>query len=157
MPYVLKIQRGRLDPYLNEIYNYYDEQVTKPARILQPFPYDAISKLVDNIEVNGDLNYCLSWLCWKIFLSNKRYATADKIIDVLEHVRLGIVSSDFYTFLSSTSDVTLEGILQKICKMVKPKLGSVLGTITCVQLEMYRRFIGPYEDQAILKNGDLEL
>lgn len=29
------------------------------------------------------------------------------------------------------------------------------GVLTCCQLELYRRLLGPYEDQAIAKNGDV--
>ena len=31
-----------------------------------------------------------------------------------------------------------------------------IGTLVCVALEFYRRMAGPYEDKAILKNGDIE-
>ena len=30
------------------------------------------------------------------------------------------------------------------------------GTLTCCQMELYRRILGPYEDKAIEKNGDVE-
>jgi hypothetical protein len=29
------------------------------------------------------------------------------------------------------------------------------GVLTCCQMECYRRLLGPYEDQAIAKNGDV--
>jgi hypothetical protein len=29
------------------------------------------------------------------------------------------------------------------------------GVLTCCQLECYRRLLGPYEDEAIAKNGDV--
>lgn len=29
------------------------------------------------------------------------------------------------------------------------------GVLTCCQLELYRRLLGPYEDKAIEKNGDV--
>jgi len=31
----------------------------------------------------------------------------------------------------------------------------VIGTLECAKLEIYRRFVAPYEDQAITKNGDV--
>lgn len=31
----------------------------------------------------------------------------------------------------------------------------VIGTLECAKLELYRRFVGPYEDGAIARNGDL--
>ena len=31
-----------------------------------------------------------------------------------------------------------------------------VGTMICCVLEVYRRLIGPYEDEAIKKNGDVE-
>lgn len=36
------------------------------------------------------------------------------------------------------------------------EMASAIGTLECAKLEMYRRLIGPYEDEAILKNGDIE-
>ena len=39
-------------------------------------------------------------------------------------------------------------------KYVKICMG--IGTLVCVALEFYRRAGGPYEDKAILKNGDIE-
>jgi hypothetical protein len=32
----------------------------------------------------------------------------------------------------------------------------VIGALECAKLEVYRRFVGPYEDKAIAKNGDVE-
>lgn len=153
MPYVLNKKRKLLDPYLKEIYQYYISETSIPKGQVS-FPYDAISKLVENIDVNGDLNYCLSWLCWKVFLSNKRYATADKIIDVLEWIKSGHADSSesFGSF-----GYVLFDLVERICRISSPPLGSILGTITCVQFEFYRRHVGFYEDLAIQKNGDLEL
>lgn len=31
-----------------------------------------------------------------------------------------------------------------------------IGTLVCAILEFYRRFVAPYEDDAIAKNGDIE-
>jgi len=36
------------------------------------------------------------------------------------------------------------------------KLALWVGTMMCCVLEVYRRVIGPYEDSAIKKNGDVE-
>jgi len=32
----------------------------------------------------------------------------------------------------------------------------IFGTIECCKLELYRRILGPYEDKAIGKNGDID-
>ena len=34
-------------------------------------------------------------------------------------------------------------------------LNDMVGMLECCKLELYRRLIGPYEDQAIAKNGDV--
>ena len=36
------------------------------------------------------------------------------------------------------------------------KICMAIGTLICVALEFYRRTAGPYEDKAILKNGDIK-
>ncbi len=35
-------------------------------------------------------------------------------------------------------------------------LALAIGTVVCAILEFYRRFVGPYEDEAIKKNGDIK-
>ena len=35
-------------------------------------------------------------------------------------------------------------------------INRVVGTLGCVLLEFYRRLASPYEDRAILKNGDIK-
>lgn len=35
------------------------------------------------------------------------------------------------------------------------KYNSAIGILECAKLELYRRKVGPYEDEAINKNGDL--
>ena len=35
-------------------------------------------------------------------------------------------------------------------------LALAIGTVFCAILEFYRRFVGPYEDDAIQKNGDIK-
>lgn len=34
-------------------------------------------------------------------------------------------------------------------------INRAIGVLECVKLEFYRRLAGPYEDKAILKNGDI--
>ncbi|MGH3997156.1 MAG: DUF6899 family protein [Pseudonocardiaceae bacterium] len=36
-------------------------------------------------------------------------------------------------------------------------LNEVVGALECAKLELYRRIVGPYEDKAIAKNGDVYL
>lgn len=35
-------------------------------------------------------------------------------------------------------------------------LALVVGTVICAVFEFYRRFVGPHEDEAIKKNGDIK-
>lgn len=48
-----------------------------------------------------------------------------------------------------------------LCKIYGPrwryhKINEVIGVVECVKQEFYRRLAGPYEDQAIEKNGDID-
>ena len=36
-------------------------------------------------------------------------------------------------------------------------LNAVVGALECSKLELYRRVVGPYEDQKIAENGDVRL
>ena len=56
----------------------------------------------------------------------------------------------------------LNYIITKLCHLYMKKHGmryqyfnDVIGALEGAKLELYRRFAGPYEDKAILKNGDV--
>tara|TARA_Y100000034_G_scaffold124273_1_gene172212 strand:- start:556 stop:855 length:300 start_codon:yes stop_codon:yes gene_type:complete len=61
-----------------------------------------------------------------------------------------------------------EGVLnytltRVLCESLPPHAGwrykymnRAMGVLECMKQEIYRRLIGPYEDKAIDKNGDLE-
>lgn len=54
-------------------------------------------------------------------------------------------------------------VMYRLAKNLAERLGvryhtlqDIMGTFDCCKLEFYRRVIGPYEDKAIEKNGDVE-
>lgn len=52
-------------------------------------------------------------------------------------------------------------LLTRLCvahigDMSYTKANEVVGVLECVKLEMYRRAIAPYEDKAIIRNGDVK-
>lgn len=68
--------------------------------------------------------------------------------------------------IGSYQDDELEGVMNyTISRLVSKVMGSggwrykkfnrAIGVLECVKQELYRRLIGPYEDKAIAKNGDL--
>lgn len=34
-------------------------------------------------------------------------------------------------------------------------INDIMGALTCVQAELYRRVVGPYEQEKIIENGDI--
>jgi hypothetical protein len=57
-------------------------------------------------------------------------------------------------------DGALNYSVTKIIKNLYPKkyfhLNRALGVLSAISLELYRHIIGPYEDQKITENGDVE-
>ena len=60
-------------------------------------------------------------------------------------------------------DGTLNYIITRLCNDVLihnnprySKINTILGVLEAVKLEFYRRLAGPYEDEAIEKNSDLD-
>jgi hypothetical protein len=52
----------------------------------------------------------------------------------------------------------ISSILLRIVKLKGERYArynDLVGVLECCKLEMYRRMIGPYEDTAIIKNGDI--
>lgn len=54
-------------------------------------------------------------------------------------------------------------ISELVCQSMRPPSGwryrileRCIGILECCKLELYRRLVAPYEDQAIEKNGDIE-
>ena len=161
MPYIDQSKRKLLDKHIDKIVNYdsvYDV-VSSDPRFTNDVRNDVIFKLTRPIsaliEVNGDLNYVISKVIWTAFEKNKRYATADYLVDILEKVKRSI-SADNYKM----SVPFLEAVIRILCihsTYSEGKLKSTLGTLTCVQYEFYRRQVADYEDSAIARNGDLEI
>jgi hypothetical protein len=57
----------------------------------------------------------------------------------------------------------LNYVISRIAKGMISKKGGryinhneVIGAIECAKIELYRRLTGPYEDRAIVKNGDIK-
>ena len=62
-------------------------------------------KLRDNNFNEGDINYCLSKLIWSIFNYNYRYAEANKLLGILEAVKLEFYRKKIVCFEDKKCDV----------------------------------------------------
>ncbi len=59
------------------------------------------------------------------------------------------------------ANYTVTRIVLGLVKQYEPRwryanLAQVIATLEAAKLEIYRRLVGPYEDEVIKKNGDLE-
>lgn len=99
------------------------------------------------------MNFVISSLIWRHFNNDKSYATADCLLNIIEQVRVRLAKlgeTYLYTPLSNT-------IYRLVYKSKRDLKLDVLGTLRAVELEFYRRYVGPYEDLKIKENGDLKL
>lgn len=90
------------------------------------------------------------------YIKNEDRQHVDELIEKLSHEvrlydekdKLGVLNYCISRLLSKS--------------LVKPSgwryylLNNAIGVLECVKQELYRRVIGPYEDKAIDKNGDIE-
>ena len=74
MPYILPELRKKLDPEIDAL--------------LEAL-YRSVPIIVANNDVQaGHLNYCISKIIWSIFEADKNYSCANKLIGVLDAVKL---------------------------------------------------------------------
>ena len=92
--------------------------------------------LFDEDSIEGALNFTITSLIGYTLCDNIRYIWINRAIGLLQRVVAHVNKSDYW------GD---EGI----------RYGRALGVLRCVELEFYRRIGGPYEDGAIVRNGDI--
>ena len=81
----------------------------------------------------------------------------DVLDDTIKRLSLSLLST------KNTDEKKLDGELNYvICSLISNlydrnyfSLNRVMGVLTCVQLEVYRRVIAPYEDKKSIDNGDV--
>ena len=74
---------------------------------------------------------------------------------VVEHVK-ALVATDKPSVAGLLNYVVTKLLVRTLPEKRYWTLALGIGTLVCCILEFYRRFVGKYEDEAILKNGDLE-
>lgn len=92
--------------------------------------------LFDEDSIEGALNFTITSLIGYTLCDDVRYVWINRSIGLLQRIAAHINKSDYW------GD---EGI----------RFGRALGVLRCVELEFYRRIGGPYEDGAIVRNGDI--
>lgn len=81
----------------------------------------------------------------------------DVLDDTIKRLSLSLLST------KNRDEKKLDGELNYvICSLISNlydrnyfSLNRVMGVLTCVQLEVYRRIIAPYEDKKSIDNGDV--
>ena len=152
MPYILKPEREK---YKKDIYLLVNHEAQS-----DDIAALAAEKLVAKIKTAGDLNYVISSVVWQRLLKNKRYNTADRLMNDLGEVWYLLQLANFTVAASKIIGCSsrLGTIIHIVAKGVGKKLSiNTAGTIACVKDEFYRRQIAVYEDEKIAdpKNGDI--
>jgi flagellin-specific chaperone FliS len=59
--------------------------------------------------------------------------------------------------LAGNLNYVISTLLKRLSKELRyKKANELMGVIECVKQEYYRKIVGPYEDEAIKRNGDIE-
>ena len=130
MPYIPKEDRLVFEDYINILVLHED------------FPKDEMTEVImglsHHIRNAGDLNYVLSSVIWRLFNKEPRYSTANWLIDTLQEVKLAYIGH-------SSADFGLGAVLYNLVIRLREahKLDGILGVLRCVELEFYRRNVGP--------------
>lgn len=84
-------------------------------------------------------------------VQEKRIALQKAIADLVKELKeLGVEER------AGNLNYTFSTILNEMYPINKYReLNDLMGVLTCIQQEMYRKRIGPYEDTAVEKNGDI--
>lgn len=107
-----------------------------------------------NIHSAGELNYQVTLLCLE-YLKEKghRYEHMNQVVEDITACVHRLASRT--VLLDSTKlQVQIMELCEKYALGRRDYQGAV-GALECCKLEMYRRLIGPYEDTAIGRNGDV--
>jgi hypothetical protein len=81
-----------------------------------------------------------------------------------ERERLLMVVDNLVAFLEEDPEnvagklnFVISTVLKRLSKKLRyKKANELMGVIECVKQEYYRKIVGPYEDEAIKRNGDIE-
>ncbi len=82
-----------------------------------------------------------------------RQKVDDKIDELLELIKDHQKPAGMSNYIITR---ILSGIMKPWDGWNYSSLNSAIGVVECAKLELYRRLVGPYEDLAIAKNGDIE-
>jgi len=95
-------------------------------------------------EIEGVLNYIISTICMRTTCRELRYKNINRTIGELE--RVWAIIAKVYSVNETGPEFS-----------IGTPLSMAFGVIRCVVLELYLRIGRPYEDYAILRNGDIEV
>ena len=97
-------------------------------------------------ETEGELNYLIYSRIVKHWKENPCYNTGQRILKVLTQAEKG---SDCWGYV----EVDISQYFVAYSSHCNPIIRKAI--ISCVRLEFYRRYLGPYEETKRLKNGDI--
>ena len=155
MPYIKQERRDQVKPELDclkgRIKNYEDMcmhvEVIAHDYAYQTNQNDKLFKITDFIVCDGDLNYILTSLIWSFLDENPGYTNHRRVYSFLEKLKL-----NFIVNFRNDTDHFLHGSCHGYEET--PAL-EVIGVISNIIQETYRRKTAPYEDLKIKENGDV--
>jgi hypothetical protein len=108
---------------------------------------DIIESLGKLIKTPGDLNYVLSSVMWRVFDNKPSYTFGNSLIgQLLRGFHKASLTEPFADWIAR--------LLENIDNELKIDTD---GVWRCVELEFYRRKLAIYENEAIARNGDINI
>ncbi len=151
MPYTLKQDRRKQDPYIDKLLLTYIDLKDYINHLVCRREAAICFSLGRTIQTNGDLNYTISRILWSLFFRERRYHNAENLIGVILSVQHKLRREDF------TKSLWCSVIYGIIVSCPVDILANAEQTLECIKLEMYTRHIRDYEDEKINtpENGDV--
>ena len=149
MPYIKKEDRVKFETPIQDF--------IESAHFGHDIEPEYVVTVAEKVMAIGEANYFISRVVWGLFSATPSYTLGNKLISVLKDVEAYLVNKN--SWAGSVHDMEANVLYEALCLLcyqLKKRLPDVRGMLECVVLEFYRRKLGPYEDSAIQKNGDIE-
>ena len=143
MPYIVKEDREKFEDF---IFN-----VVFDLNIGKEIDQDIAINLAQTVNSVGEANYVLSSIIWRLFDLSPSYAFGNALMASIEDVSASLAND--YSITDMDDDEVFR-FMDVFCRGLAG-LPGLRGMLACVGYEFYRRRLGPYEDLAIKRNGDI--
>jgi len=144
MPYIVKEDREKFEEFIFNVV--FDLNTGKEVSVNETI------NLAETVNSAGEANYVLSSIVWRLFEANPSYTFGNALMACLADTSATLVDRFFCSDLEKDE---VYRFIHLFCHSLSGGIVGLRGMLACVGHEFYRRMLGPYEDLAIKRNGDI--